>query len=140
MIRSAPNPRLLLIGGDLLALFLFIFIGREAHELGDAPDAAIALLLTAGEFWAAWLLAGWLAGAFVPGALAGPGGMPRFLIRSLLAWLAAAPLGVLLRAIVLGRAVIPTVFLGVALGVGGAFLLGWRLAFALIVPRLAKNR
>jgi hypothetical protein len=57
--------------------------------------------------------------------------------RSLNTWLVAAPLGVLLRAALLGRSVIPTPFLAVTLAVGGLFILGWRLLFRLVLARQA---
>ena len=128
--RNPLSPRLFLIAGDFVALFLFAFIGREAHGLSSAADAVLALLVLVGEFGAAWLLAGWLAGAFAP-----TGPVRDFMRRSGVAWLAAAPLGVLLRSFVLGRAVIPTVFALVTLLAGGALVLGWRLVFALYIKR-----
>jgi len=75
---------------------------------------------------------GWLAGAFAPPVR---GELRGFLIRSGVTWLAAAALGVLLRALALGRADVPVAFLAVTLGVGGASVLGWRLALALIARR-----
>jgi hypothetical protein len=57
----------------------------------------------------------------------------------LIAWRVAAPLGVLLRALVLGRDSIPVTFLIVVLGVGGAFVLGWRLAYLAVRGWLARR-
>jgi Protein of unknown function (DUF3054) len=120
-----------LIAGDLLAIFIFVFVGRETHDLAGQPNALLALALTVGEFWLPWLLVGWLGGAFGP-----PGDRLRgFLARTGVAWLGAAPLGVLLRALVLGRDVIPPAFLAVTLGVGGAFVLAWRLVFWFVIRR-----
>jgi hypothetical protein len=63
-----------------------------------------------------------------------------FLARSLVTWLVAAPLGLLLRALVMERAVVPTAFMAAALGFGGLMLLGWRLAFALLHSRIWPDR
>jgi hypothetical protein len=138
---TKTTSRVVLLVGDLAALFLFAFIGRRAHDLAVGQSAALALLLTAGEFVLAWLLAAWLAGALQPwpqtSAISpGAGG---FLRRSLTAWLMAAPLGTLLRALALDRAEIPVTFLLVTLGAGGALVLGWRLIYALAVGRRGER-
>ncbi|MBI3360256.1 MAG: DUF3054 domain-containing protein [Chloroflexi bacterium] len=138
--RFAP---LILIAGDLLVLLLFIFAGQREHDLTDPVHPILGVLLTTGEFAVAWLVAGWLLGAFPK--MGGepedrPYGVRSLLGRSLNAWLVAAPQGVLIRAFFLKRAVIPTVFLGVTLGLGGMFLLGWRLVFALAWGRVVQQR
>lgn len=127
----------LLIAGDVLALFLFVFIGQSNHELLDPAQPVAGLLLTTGVLALPWMIAGRWLGAF-PGAA--PSSVRTLMARSLNAWLVAAPLGLLLRAYVLGRAVIPTAFILAALGFGGAILLGWRLAFALIAKAVMARR
>lgn len=120
---------LILLAGDLLVLLIFTYIGQRTHNLIDPRHPILGLLLTTGEFALPWAVVGWVLGAF-------PGDdsltIRPLLARSLNAWLVAAPLGLLLRAYILGRAVIPTSFFSVTLGLGGAFILGWRLAFTLI--------
>ncbi len=114
---------LILLVGDLTALSLFVYIGQRNHEtLG-----ALRLLLNVAAFGAPWVVAAWLVGAFRGGREGRLYGWA-FMARSLNAWLIAAPLGVTLRALALGRAAIPTAFALVTLGLGGAFVLGWRLA------------
>lgn len=118
--------RIVLVAGDSLALFLFVFLGQREHETLAESRPLLGALLQTAVFLAPWLLAGAWLGAF-----------PRdnrlnaaaFLSRSLNAWLVAAPLALLLRAFLLGRAVIPTLFLLVTLGLGGIALIGWRLLF-----------
>lgn len=128
---------LILLAGDLLVLLIFTYIGQRNHDLIDPRHPILGLLLTTGEFALPWAVAGWLLGAF-------PGGdsltIRPLLTRSLNAWLVAAPLGLLLRAYILGRAVIPTTFFSITLGLGGAFILGWRLAFALIWKTILRQK
>jgi hypothetical protein len=137
--QTAPKrrlaPRHVLLAGDFAAIFAFALIGREAHGLMSTTDAILGLLWLIVEFGGAWLAAGWLARAFEP-----TGTVRDFMRRSGVAWLGAAPLGVLLRSFVLGRAVIPTVFALVTLLAGGALVLGWRLVFALVVRGRAGSQ
>ncbi|MBI3176467.1 MAG: DUF3054 domain-containing protein [Chloroflexi bacterium] len=114
---------LILPAGDFAALTVFVFIGQRNHETLDA----LQLLLNVAAFGVPWVVAAWLVGAFRGDREGHPYGRA-FMARSLNAWLIAAPLGVILRALALGRAVIPTPFALVTLGLGGAFVLGWRLA------------
>lgn len=137
------GPTLVLAAGDVTALFVFSYVGVQAHDLAQAGNTAETVLLTLGEFAVAWLVAGWLAGAFAidQGDDEGrPASVRGFLRRSLIAWLAAAPLGALVRALVLERAVIPTPFLAVTLGVGGALVLSWRLLFFVVWRRINQRQ
>lgn len=120
---------LLFIAGDLLALLAFVYIGQRDHGLVDAANPLWGVLWTAAPFALVWLPVGIWLDIFPRGVPVNPRSL---LIRSLNAWLAAAPLGVVLRAFLLGRAVIPTSFLVATLGFGGLFVLGWR-AIALVV-------
>ena len=113
----------ILLAGDLAALTVFVYFGQRNHETLDA----LRLLLNVAAFGAPWVAAAWLVGAFRGDRAGRPYGWA-FMARSLNAWLIAAPLGVTLRALALGRAAIPTAFALVTLGLGGAFVLGWRLA------------
>ncbi len=65
--------------------------------------------------------------------------LPGFLGRSALAWVIAAPIGLVLRMLWLGRGGIPIPFLLVTLAAGGLFLLGWRLIFWLLFLRPAQK-
>lgn len=121
--------RLLLLLGDLLALLVFVYIGERDHGTIDAAHPIWGVLSVSAPFVLVWLLAGWWLGAF---RWEDDLTLSRFLARSLHVWLLAAPLAVLLRALLLGRAVIPTSFMLATLGFGGLFVLGWRLVFALI--------
>lgn len=140
MSRFAP---LILLTGDLIAVVAFVMVGQRDHELVNEANPVLGVLLTAVEFAAPWVVAGWLLGAFRMGDHVGAGLAPAqgdhkgrpyvsFLARSLNTWLVAAPIGILIRSYALGRAVIPTVFLVATLGFGGTFVLGWRALFALV--------
>jgi hypothetical protein len=133
--RSAGTPawRALLVLGDLLALFLFVLVGQMDHELLPEANPLWYTLTRALPFIAVWLAGGWLVGAF---RLPAPGSRPSLLWtlggRALHGWLLAAPLGLLLRALLLERATIPTLFFAATLGFGALFLLAWRLLFGLL--------
>jgi hypothetical protein len=117
---------LLFVAGDLLALLAFVYIGQRDHGLVDAANPLWGVLWTAAPFVVVWLPVGIWMDIFPRVVPVNPRSL---LIRSLNAWLVAAPLGVILRAFLLGRAVIPTSFLVATLSFGGLFVLGWRLLF-----------
>lgn len=125
-VRRGYGRRILLIAGDLGVLLLFVYIGQVDHGVVNSVHPLLGLLASSWEFALVWLIAGRLLGAF-PGANSKPS--RAFLTTSLLAWFVTAPLAVLLRALVLSRPAIPTLFLAVTLVYGGFFLIGWRLLF-----------
>jgi hypothetical protein len=131
MKRFTP---LVLVAGDVLALLLFVAIGQRDHDIVNPENPIGGLLLTAGEFVLPWLVVGWLVGAFAiaPGDSGTVSGRA-IVLRAVNAWLIAAPLGILLRAAVLGRAVIPTLFMVVTMALGGAFVMAWRLLFFFVL-------
>ncbi len=124
-----------LVVGDLLALLLFIWVGRGTHSLPGSD--IVAGLATAAPFVLGWFaVAPWL-GLFKASVSQN---LAKLLPRLLLAWLIAGPLGALLRAIFLGRplpeGIIP-IFVVVTTGVGFAFFLVWRLLYLWWVNRSA---
>ena len=123
----------ILLAGDLVALIAFVAIGQETHEIGgEAP--LLNALRGGAPFLIVWLAAAFILRAFDPNTAFWP-----FMGRTLNAWLVAVPLAILLRSLLLGRAVVPTVFLWVTYGVGFAFLGGWRIVFRLIkFPQFPK--
>jgi hypothetical protein len=126
--RMAP---LILLIGDVLVLLLFVFLGERDHNIaGDQPLAR--WLLTTFEFALPWVVAAWVLGAYPSGDAI----MPRaLLLRSMNAWLIALPLALLLRSLINGTGTIIALFMIVALTLGGAFMLIWRLVFALLWRR-----
>ncbi|MER2599371.1 MAG: DUF3054 family protein [Caldilineales bacterium] len=113
---------LILLLGDLLALLIFVFIGQADHQTLNTANPLVGAMPNFLPLAAAWLLLAALLGAF-----AGPTSLRGFMARSALAWLLAAPLGLLLRMVWLQRGGIPWAFLVVTLSAGGLLLLGWRL-------------
>ena len=116
-----------LVLGDLLALLLFVWVGRGTHSLPSSD--IVAALVTAAPFVLGWfVVAPWL-GLYKARVSQNLG---QLLPRLLLAWLIAGPLSALLRAIFLGRplpeGIIP-IFVLVTTGVGFAFFLVWRLLY-----------
>ncbi|NJL05703.1 MAG: DUF3054 domain-containing protein [Chloroflexaceae bacterium] len=121
----------LLIGGDLLAFTLFAIIGRRSHSEAAGLMAWFEVLKTAAPFMLGWfLVAPWL-GAFrardyQAGADPSVAGVAQ---RTALAWLVAAPLALLLRAILLQRG-IPFSFALITFITNLTFLVAWRSLFA----------
>jgi hypothetical protein len=121
-----------LIAGDWLLLLLFVFIGQRDHSM-DVVGALPSLFTTTLAVALPWTVAAYLLGAFRYRAGLGWGA---WLGRVLTAWLVAAPLGLLLRALFRGQSSIPVPFMLVMLGLGGLFMLGWR---ALAYWRLSRR-
>lgn len=137
---SARPWWLLLLLGDLVALFLFVLAGQMDHDLLPGANPLWYTLARGWPFLVVWLVAGWLGGAFrLP---AGATGWPLLRAlggRALHGWLIAAPLAVVLRALVLGRSTIPVLFFLTTLGFGALFLLLWRLFFGLAYGALHSD-
>jgi len=126
---------LLIVLGDLIALLLFVYIGQRDHGVVDAANQIQGLVWAGWAFALTWVIAAVLLRALPNAATLSARSL---LANGLNAWLVAAPLGVLLRAYFLGRAVIPTSFLAATLGFGGLFVLGWRV-FCLLLWKMAKR-
>lgn len=133
-VRFVP---FILIAGDVIALLMFVFAGQRDHELVDPNQPVVGVILATLPFLSAWIMAGAWLGAFRFDA---EERTYRFLSRALNTWLVAALFGIVLRALILGRAVIPTPFVIAATGFGGLFLLAWRCVFALGWRLLKKTR
>jgi hypothetical protein len=117
-----------LIGGDLLVLLLFTWVGRGSHSL---PAADIrAGLATAAPFIISWfVLAPWF-GLF---RVEVNQHWQKFVPRILVVWLIGGPLAGLLRALFLGRPIIGgiiPIFVLVTMVVASLFMLIWRLGYS----------
>jgi hypothetical protein len=126
--------RLILMIGDWLALLLFVFIGQRDHQI-TGPGALPSLLLTTFAIALPWTLAAAVLGAyrFDDGLT-----LQRWLGRAMNAWLVAAPLGLVLRALLRGQSAIAVPFMLVMLGLGGLFMLAWRAGVFYVIRR--RNR
>lgn len=127
--------RLILLFGDLVALILFVYIGQRDHELLNAENPLLGILMTTIEFAIPWLLAAILLNAYPP---TNRTSLRTILGNALVAWLVAAPLGLLLRAYILNRAIIPTSFFAATLFFGGLFIFIWRLIY-IVIYRITRN-
>ena len=123
------NLQIILAAGDIIALLLFVFIGQADHQTNDANNPIGSLIFAGAPFLLAWLVTAFALGAYRAEVLT-----PRnMLTRSLTAWFIALPIGIVLRALLLGRAVIPTAFILVAFAFGGLFVIGWRMIFVFVL-------
>ncbi|MFZ2358394.1 MAG: DUF3054 domain-containing protein [Anaerolineae bacterium] len=123
----------ILAAGDLLALLAFVLVGQADHQTVNAANPLLGALPNVVSLAIPWLLLAVLLRAHPRSAA--PATLPGFLGRSALAWVIAAPIGLAIRMMYLGRGGIPIPFLLVTLAAGGLFLLGWRLLFWLIFLR-----
>lgn len=122
-----------LLAGDWLVLLLFVFIGQRDHGIAG-QGATTSLLSTTFS-----LIVAWTAVAFVLGGYRlrpGPG-WRMWLGRMVNIWLVAAPLGLVLRALLRGQDAIPVIFILVAMSIGGLMMVGWRAAAYWWVARRA---
>jgi hypothetical protein len=113
-----------LLLGDWLVLLLLVFVGQRDHGM-TGPGVFRSLLITTFSLVLPWTVAASLLAAnrYRPGM-----GLWPWLGRALNAWLVAAPLGLVLRALLRGQASIIVIFMLVLLGTGALFILGWRAA------------
>ncbi|MBK7218641.1 MAG: DUF3054 domain-containing protein [Candidatus Promineofilum sp.] len=111
-----------LLAGDWLVLLLFVLIGQRDHAI-SGPGALPSLLNTAFSLGLPWTAAAFVLGAY---RLRPDPGWRQWLGRALNAWLVAAPLGLLLRALLRNQDAIPVTFILVAMSVGGLMIVGWR--------------
>jgi hypothetical protein len=127
----------LLAGGDLLALLAFVLVGQADHQTLSAANPLLGALPNVVSLAVPWFVLAVLLRAYPRGAA--PPTLPGFLGRSALAWVIAAPIGLAIRMLWLGRGGIPVPFLLVTLAAGGLFLLGWRLIYWRIWLRPARE-
>jgi hypothetical protein len=132
--RHAWRRAALLALGDAGVLVGFAAIGRSSHAAAGGVAALGATLLTALPFVIAWFAVAPCAGAYRP-AVHRPAVAAR---ATLIAVLGAVPLGLLIRAIALQRA-IPLSFALVSLATIAAMLLCWRVGAALIASRVLSR-
>jgi hypothetical protein len=132
---AQPDRRtLFLVVGDALTFVVFAAIGRRSHGEAAGLAAVGEVLLTAAPFMAAWfLVAPWLR-VFDPAVAASPCAVTG---RTVLAWLIALPIGLALRALIIGRFSPPS-FAIVTFLVVCVLLGGWRTTFAWLNRRGAS--
>jgi hypothetical protein len=115
------KPQFLLSLGDVVIFLFFAFTGRETHAPGDA-NLIVNALPTLLTFLIVWFAIAMLGGVYRSGVITHPRSA---LLRTLIAWIIAAPIAILIRAIILSRTAIPWQFVAVTLGLVGMLLLLW---------------
>jgi len=125
------KPQLTLIIGDIAIFIFFSLAGRETHAPGDA-NLIVNALPTLLTFLSIWLAVAALGRVYQPGVITTPRSA---LLRTLIAWLVAAPIAIVIRAILLSRTAIPWQFVAVTIGLVGALLLVWHGAVAWYLDR-----
>lgn len=116
---GSPWP---IIIGDWLVLILFVFIGQQDHQI-TGVSAVPSLLITSVSLAIPWTIVSLLLDGYWPERFAT---WQVWLGRVLTIWLIAAPIGLIVRALLRGQATIIVVFMLVLMSIGGVFLLGWR--------------
>lgn len=128
----------LLVGGDLLVILSFVWIGRSSHNLSIADIAAG--LLTASPFILSWFFITPWFGLFSAEVSRS---WRKLVPRLLLAWAIAGPAALVLRSLFLGRpifsGIIPA-FAVVSLSYIGFWMLVWRLGYMWWTSRRLKGK
>ena len=129
MPRRRRNLTALLVAGDVIALLIFVVLGRLSHGFTSDWLPNLARILT--PFLLGWFMAAWLAGAYRTDSVTQP---TVFLRRTAVSWLIGIPLGFLLRRVIFQNNVtLP--FALTTLIFTALFLIGWR---AILVWRLNR--
>lgn len=128
----SPFTRFLVLG-DGLAITAFVIIGQVFHATIGAESVMRAAVQVLALVVPYGVLA-WLLGAYPSLRPASPPEVVRFLVRAGLAWLFAAPLGLFIRAQLLGQPAVLLIFALASLGFGALFVIGWRGIYALVAP------
>jgi hypothetical protein len=132
--------QLVLVAGDIVSFLAFAALGRSSHGEAAGLSAFVEVAKTAAPFLLGWFLAAPFLGAY---RLADKPATPLlqvvpFARRTALAWLAAWPLGLALRALFLWRG-IPISFALVTFITNIIFLVGWRSIFAWLASRRLRR-
>jgi hypothetical protein len=115
------KPQILLIIGDVVIFMFFAFTGRETHAPGD-PNPIVNALPTLLPFLIVWFVIAALGRVHRSEVISNPRSA---LLRTLIAWVIAAPIAIVIRAMLLQRTAIPWQFVAVTLGLVGTLLLVW---------------
>ncbi len=133
--RTNPLARRVvwLIGGDLLTMLIFVWVGRSRHGLSITDMTAT--LTTAAPFVVGWFLITPWFGLFRAEVSQN---WRKLVPRLLLAWAIGGPLALVLRALFLGRPIpagIIPIFALATLSITTFFMLIWRLGYSWWVNR-----
>ncbi len=115
------QSRLILVMGDVVIFMFFTFTGRETHAPGDT-NLFVNALPTLLPFVIVWFVIAALSRVYRSGVIAD---LRSAVLHTLIAWLVAAPIAIVIRAILLSRTAIPWQFVAVTIGLVGTLLLVW---------------
>jgi hypothetical protein len=125
------KPQLIVILGDVVIFSFFAFMGRETHAPGDA-NLIVNALPTLLAFLTVWFVIAAAGRVYRSGVIANSRSA---VLHTLIAWIIAAPIAIVVRAILLSRAAIPWQFVAVTLGLVGTLLLVWHGGLAWYLAR-----
>jgi hypothetical protein len=128
------KPQLVLVIGDVVIFMFFAFTGRETHAPGD-PNPIVNALPTLFPLLIVWLAIAALGGVYRSSVITNPRSALR---RTLIAWIIAAPIAIVIRAIILSRTAIPWQFVAVTMGLVGTLLLLWHGGYAWFLTRRTR--
>ena len=127
--RNAGAGRIVLLAiGDAIVFIVFAVIGMRSHKEGLTVPS---VLITAAPFAIGWFIVSPFIGAFRRNVTSQVG---RMSARSALSWLAAWPVGLLLRGLT-RHEVPPLTFALITLITNAIFLQLWRVPFAWVASR-----
>ncbi len=124
----------LLAVGDVAVFMLFAAIGRASHSEAAGFSAIAEVAQTAAPFALGWFIVSPWFGAFSADVVTHP---RRMLGRTALAWLLALPIGLIARALMIGRGS-PISFAIVTFITALLMLLCWRGVYAWLASRRAR--
>lgn len=124
---------IILVAGDIIVIALFLLAGEIQHGLMETYNPLFRTLAQVALVAPPVILLSWLLGLYTHAPIKRRRDAVLFLLRSALAWVLAAPLGLVMRAWGLQAPTIVMPFVNAALAFGGLLLLMWRGIYALIV-------
>ncbi len=127
------KPQIILIFGDIVIFTFFALTGRETHAPGD-PNPIVNTLPTLLTFLIVWFAIATVGRVYRSAVMIN---LRWALLHTLIAWLIAAPIAIVIRAILLSRTAIPWQFAAVTLGFVGTLLLLWHCSLAWYLARRA---
>ncbi|HTP07231.1 MAG TPA: DUF3054 domain-containing protein [Anaerolineae bacterium] len=115
------KSQLILILGDGAIFMFFAFTGRETHAPGDV-NLIVNALPTLLTFLIVWLMIAAVGRVYRSAVMTNP---QSAVLHTLFAWIVAAPIAIVIRAVLLNRTAIPWQFVAVTIGLVGSLLLLW---------------
>jgi hypothetical protein len=125
--RANIGRILLLVIGDAIVFLIFAAVGRRSHGEAASISSFLQVAGTAAPFALGWFIIAPLVGAYRRRQTAGVRKMAQW---TALSWLAAWPVTMLFRGIVVDRTVPPWTFMLISLISNMLFLEIWRVLFA----------